>query len=431
MVMEDLPLIDHPQPHDQRIETLIAAFREHFGHDPDGIAEAPGRVNLIGEHVDYNDGLVLPFAVDRSVLCAWVKPDLDQVHDTSAQSLYRQLGEDLSGMVEFWSADLRDMYAIRSMFHDAHLIDQSRHHDWSDYPAGIVWALRNADIPYGGLCVSYAGNVPQGAGLSSSAALEVSIAGAFRDAFTVPITDRDLALLCQRAENEYVGVQCGIMDQFASALSKRDNALLIDCRTFDYKHVPLRLAEHNLAIVIANSAVKRELVTSAYNDRRRECEQAVARLRDLLARPDLASLRDVRASDLDTLNIDPGDIPLRRARHVVTEIGRVAETVDALARDDFTRVGELMVASHLSLKTDYDVSSEQLDLLVGLATAQDYVLGARLTGAGFGGCTVNLVRADRIDDFARDVIAPYRARTNLPAVTYATSPCDGLTVSRL
>jgi len=409
-------LIDRPHPHDRRVEALVAAYREQFGREPEGIAEAPGRVNLIGEHVDYNDGLVLPFAIDRSVLSAWSRRE--------------------SGGITFLSADgllpVRDTF--RTQAPEAIHYEQTRHNDWTDYPAGVLWSLVDRGLVQEtppGLITAINGDVPQGAGLSSSAALEISIAGAFRDAFALPIADRDLALLCQRAENEYVGVQCGIMDQFASALSKRDHALLIDCRTLDYRYVPLRLAEHGLAIVIANSAVKRELITSAYNDRRRECEQAVVRLRDSLGRPSLASLRNVRSSDLETLTIGPTDIPLLRARHVVSEIDRVAETVDALARDDFARVGELMVESHLSLNTDYEVSSEQLDLLVGLATAQDYVLGARLTGAGFGGCTVNLVRADRIEDFARDVIAPYRARTNLPAVMYVTTPQDGLCTWRL
>ena len=245
------------------------------------------------------------------------------------------------------------------------------------------------------------------------------------------MSDVELASLCQRAENEYVGVQCGIMDQFASALSKRDHALLIDCRTLAYRHVPLRLAEAGLAIVIANSAVQRELVTSAYNERRRECEEAVVRMGELLGRPELSSLRDVSAAEIAGIEISDGDVVLRRARHVVSEIGRVAEAVEALEGDDFGRLGELMVESHRSLRDDYEVSSEQLDLLVGLATAQEYVFGARLTGAGFGGCTVNLVRADRVEDFARDVIAVYRGRTALPAVMYVTAACDGLRTWRL
>ena len=408
---EDAPLIDVPVPHDERVERLIAAFREQFGRAPEGIAEAPGRVNLIGEHADYNDGLVLPFAIDRSVMCAW-EPDHDEHYFGVSVDHPECLTANLTAVPE-------------------------RSGTWLDYLWGVACALIkdgfiDLDGPrLHGATFICSGNVPEGAGLSSSAALEVALAGAIRSRSELALNDPYLALICQRAENEYVGVQCGIMDQFASALSKAGHALLIDCRTLAYKHVPLRLAEHGLAVVIANSAVRRELVTSAYNERRRECEEAVVRLRDLLGKPGLGSLRDVRSDEIDVSEIADDDVVLRRARHVVTEIDRVAEAVDALGRDDFARLGELMVASHLSLKTDYEVSSEELDLLVGLATAREYVLGARLTGAGFGGCTVNLVRADRVEDFAQEVIAPYRERTGLPAVMYATEACDGLRTWRL
>jgi galactokinase len=310
---------------------------------------------------------------------------------------------------------------------DAHEWDQVRHGDWTDYPIGVLWSqVAAGQLPEAtpGFEAAISGDVPQGAGLSSSAALEVALAGALRDAFSLPIDDAELAKLCQRAENEYVGVQCGIMDQFASTLSKRGHALLIDCRTLAYEHVPLRLEEAGLAVVIANSAVKRELASSAYNDRRRECEDAVTILRERLDRPDLISLRDVTLAELDRTHID--SIPLRRARHVVSEIGRVAAAVEALRTDGFAALGELMGESHRSLRDDYEVSSPQLDLLVGLATAQDYVLGARLTGAGFGGCTVNIVRADAVDAFERDIITPYRERTGLAAEMYVTSPQDGL-----
>ncbi len=398
-------LIDRPLPHEQRVETLIAVFEREFGRAPEGIAEAPGRVNLIGEHVDYNDGLVLPFAIDRSVLCAWARRDDDAV--------------------DAYSADFRE----HSRF-DLPNIARTASGAWPNYVRGVAErAGSKAQHHVGGLDLAIAGDVPQGAGLSSSAALEVAVAGAFRDAFDLPLDDVALARLCQRAENEYVGVQCGIMDQFASALSRRDHALLIDCRSLAHEAVPLRLAAAGLAIVIANSAVRRELIASAYNDRRRECEQAVAELRLRLDRPDLASLRDVSAADLERTEIDT--VPMKRARHVVTEIARVAAAVDALKRDDFEAAGRLMAESHVSLRDDYEVSSRELDLLVGLATAQDYVLGARLTGAGFGGCTVNLVRADAVDAFARDVIAPYRDRTGLPAVMYVTTPQDGLRTWRL
>jgi galactokinase len=388
-------LIDRPRPHEQRVETLIAAFNREFGGQPDGIAEAPGRVNLIGEHVDYNDGLVLPFAIDRSVQFAWArrKAPLPSVNASVVPIPER-----------------------------------------GDYIGAVRRALLDAGHRVFGsgsdaLDAAFHGDVPQGAGLSSSAALELAVAGAFRDAFDLQIDDVALAQLCQRAENEYVGVQCGIMDQFASALSRRDHALLIDCRSLAHETVPLHLADAGLTIVVANSAVRRELIASSYNDRRRECESAVTELRQRLDRPDLTSLRDVSAADLERTEIDT--IPMKRARHVVTEIGRVVAAVDALKRDGFEAAGRLMAESHISLRDDYEVSSRELDLLVGLANAQDYVLGARLTGAGFGGCTVNLVRAAAVETFARDVIAPYRDRTGLPAVVYVTTPQDGLRTWRL
>ena len=403
-----------------RAERLAAAaaFERAFGRPPDGVTEAPGRVNLIGEHVDYNDGLVLPFAIDRSVLCAWSRREESEIRayfmDYDASSRFdvsSHPGATASSRAPL-STEWRGVGGGAS----------------TSYIHAVVLALRDAGHVLGGIDFAITGDVPIGAGLSSSAALEVAVAGAIRSAFELPISDVDLALLCQRAENEYVGVQSGIMDQFASALSKRGHALLIDCRTLAYRHVPLRLAEAGLAIVIADSGVRRDLVSSAYNDRRDECEAAVAELRGLLARPDLASLRDVTAADLDAVIGDAPGVPLRRARHVVSEIARVAAAVDALAGDDFAALGRLMDESHQSLRQDYDVSSRELDLLAGLASAQDYVLGARLTGAGFGGCTVNLVRADALDAFERDVISPYRAATGHTAAMYVTSPEDGLRV---
>jgi galactokinase len=297
------------------------------------------------------------------------------------------------------------------------------------YVQAVAYAFQDTGAQLGALRLVLSGDVPQGAGLSSSAALEVAVAGALRDAFGLPIDDVALAQLCQRAENEYVGVQCGIMDQLASTLSRAGHALLIDCRTLAYEHVPLALGQAGLALVVVNSGVKRELATSAYNDRRRECLDAVAVLGARLGRPELTSLRDVTSQELERIDID--SVPLRRARHVVSEIGRVAATVEALRRADYAAVGALMQESHRSLREDFEVSSPELDLLVGLASAQDYVLGARLTGAGFGGCTISLVRAEAIDAFERDVVTAYRERTGLAAAMFTVSPSDGLLAWRM
>ena len=269
-------------PHEQRVDALVAAFRREFGRPPEGIAEAPGRVNLIGEHVDYNDGLVLPFAIDRSVVCAWARSR-------------RRLGDSPSVLKRCAANDAVRVLACSMMEITAH----RRGGRVTERGGRGRCATGAGHAGHAGLDVAIAGDVPQGAGLSSSAAIEVAVAGAFRDAFALPIDDVALAKLCQRAENEYVGVQCGIMDQFASVLSRRDNALFIDCRSLAYEAVPLRLEAAGLAIVVVNSAVKRELAASAYNDRRRECEAAVVELRGRLGRPDLASLRDVGVAELE------------------------------------------------------------------------------------------------------------------------------------
>lgn len=390
--------------HDERVQAIARVFGQQFGRAPEGFAEAPGRVNLIGEHVDYNDGLVLPFAIDRSVIVAWARRDDDGVWVYSADF------------------DEHSRFNLKN-------VTNAEPGVWANYVRGVASVLAATEMSVGGMEIALTGDVPQGAGLSSSAAIEVAVAGAFRDAYALPIDDVALARLCQRAENEFVGVRSGVMDQFASTVSRRGHALLIDCRTFAHEAVPLHLEAAGLAIVIADSGVTRRLVKSAYNDRRRECAEAGTLLREKLSRPELTSLRDVTVAAMDSLAIGAGDAdrPLRRARHVVTEIARVAATVDALGRDDFATVGALMEESHRSLRDDYEVSSPQLDLLVGLATAQEYVLGARLTGAGFGGYTVNLIRADAHAAFERDVMAPYRERTRLVASpSFVTTPQDGL-----
>lgn len=395
-----------PVPPEQRVEWMARGFVERLypRHAAEGVAIAPGRVNLIGEHVDYNEGLVLPFAIDQATYCMWARRDDDAVH------VWSDWHEDVAGFF---------------------LKDGPRPGEtgWKAYVHAVVRALLEDTAIPGGIDMLVYGDVPQGAGLSSSASLEVALAGALRDAFELAIDDVPLAQLCQRAENEFVGVQCGIMDQFASVLCERAHALLIDCRTLAHERVPLRLEAAGLSAVVVNSGVVRELSASAYNERRRECHQAVEHLGSILARPELASLRDVSAADMER-GFD-GSVPMRRARHVVSEIGRVAAAVDALASDDFTSVGALMQESHDSLRDDYEVSCSELDLLVALASAREYVIGSRLTGAGFGGCTINLVRTDALAAFEGDVVAPYRERTGLAAEVYVTAPSDGLRTWRL
>jgi galactokinase len=371
------------------------AFHYAYGKAPTVLCRAPGRVNLIGEHTDYNDGLVLPIAIDRSVAVAAAPRD--------------------DGVVRIYA----EQFAARDEW-KATAPRRTGRREWRDYVRGVAWALLDSGARIGGADMAIDGDLPLGAGLSSSAALELAVAGAFCAASGVEIERRKLALLCQQAENVFVGVQCGIMDQFASALGRAGDALLIDCRSLDVEWVPLRWEDRGLAIVVVDSQVPRRLAETPYNERREECARAAKCL-------GVTSLRDATEPDVAGL-----PEPLRRrARHVVRENGRVRKAVDALAGRDPERFGALMYESHESLRDDFEASCPELDLLVDLARRARGVLGSRLTGAGFGGCTVSLVQADALDDFRRDVLAPYRAETGLEAQMMVCQPADGLSVTHV
>jgi galactokinase len=357
--------------------SLEEAFRTRFGRSPEGVAEAPGRVNLIGEHLDYNDGLVLPAAIDRTVLVGFAARS-----DTE---------------VRVYSLD----FDGESRFSPDGPIVRDDAHPWSDYLRGVVSVLREEGFSGSGLDLAVAGNVPVGSGLSSSAALEVAALGAVRAAWELDFDDTQLALLGQRAENEFVGVQCGIMDQFTAALGVADHALLIDCRSLEHEAVPLRLAEQNFALVVADTGLPRRLERSEYNRRREECGEALALLRAAMP-----------------------------ARHVVSEMERVVDSVRALRQGDLDAFGGLMNTSHTSLRDDYEVSCPELDRLTELAQGLPGVVGARLTGAGFGGCTVNLVRADALNAFQREVVGRYNEETGLAGKMYVCRAAEGLHLRR-
>ncbi|MEE8347323.1 MAG: galactokinase [Dehalococcoidia bacterium] len=375
---------------------LLAAFRRRFDRPARLVAEAPGRVNLIGEHTDYNDGHVLPLAIDRTVAVAAAPRD--------------------SG-IRAYSLDYDDDDAFS--LDDIHSLPEG---GWRNYVRGVVWALREAGHRPCGVDLALSGDVPIGAGLSSSAALEVAVAAAFAAVSDISLDPRDLALLARRAENDFVGVQCGIMDQFAAVFGQRGHALLIDCRSHDVEPVPLGLALQGIAIVVVDSAVRRTLGDSPYNERRRECAQAAAAL-------GAPALRDVTPDELEGRQRELPPALYRRARHVATEEARVTTAVDALKRGDPAALGRLLYESHDSLRQDFQVSCREMDLLVELAGKVDGVMGARLTGAGFGGCTVNLVRKAALDSFRRGVVDAYRERTGLPAEMLVVSACEGLRVS--
>ncbi len=352
-----------------------AVFREYLG-DPTGavVARAPGRVNLIGEHTDYNDGFVLPSTIDRHVeVVARLRSD-------------RQ--------VRIVAADLGER-------RENHLDEPIDYTDsgWLPYVLGVVHELAQRGRIEFGVDIVFRGTVPRGAGLSSSAALEVATALALDAVFNLWLNPIDMARLCRDVEHRYAGVRCGIMDQFASRLGRSDHALLIDCRSLDARHVPMPLDNHRLVIV--DSGVRRELADSAYNQRRTECEEAVAILRE--AENSITSLRDLT---LDTLakheNVLPPDL-FTRCRHVVSENHRVLKACESLAGGDLPAFGRLMIASHFSLRNDFEVSHPALDRLVEEAIQVEGVLGARLTGAGFGGCTVNLVTETALPDIERQL----------------------------
>jgi galactokinase len=370
--------------------TLVATFRRAFGREPEVIAEAPGRVNLIGEHTDYNEGFVLPVAIDRTVAVAAAP----------------------STSLHVYSADFdaRDEWRIDAP-------RRTGRREWRDYVRGVAWALLDAGYELRGVDLAIAGDVPLGAGLSSSAALEVSVAGALCAVSGTEIELPRLALLCQKAENQFVGVQSGMMDQLASACSRAGDALLIDCRSLDLDFV--RLPE-NVAIVVVDSKVPRRLGETAYNKRRQECEAAAEAL-------GVESLRDAEIGEVEQL---PEPLE-RRARHVVSENERVLAAAEALRSGDVARAGELMNESHASLRDDFEVSTPELDLLVDLAARTECVIGARLTGAGFGGCTVNLVERDGVAGFEAGVVELYRKQTGLAAELFICAAVGGLRTSRV
>ena len=371
------------------------AFERLFGATPETVARAPGRVNLIGEHTDYNQGFVLPAAIDRYVWFA------------GRRCAERRL--------RLKSLDFQDGVEL-----DLDRLQRNGQHSWSNYVCGVAKYLEEGGHRLPGADVVFGGDVPREAGLSSSAAVEVAAARFWESLAGLKLDPVYLIKVARRAENEFVGVPSGIMDQFISALGRQDHALLLDCRDLFYRHVPLR---DDVKIVVCNSGVKRALAKSEYEVRVEQCREAVAQVSR--AGRTVKSLREVTLDDLQAAQDRLSDVVMRRARHVVTENQRVLDAVKVLREGDLNRFGELMNASHESLRRDYEVSSKELDVLVEIARQQPGVLGARMTGAGFGGCTVNLVRQAAAADFVRAVQEGYQRVLGLNAETYIFRASDG------
>jgi len=356
---------------------------------------APGRVNLIGEHTDYNDGFVMPAAIGFSTFVT-VSPRDD-----------RQLflfSENFSEEVEF---DLDDPNPLAT----GH---------WSDYSRGVAVTLERAGYRLNGATLQIHGDVPIGSGLSSSAAIEVATCYALLDNSALSIEPVEIAKLCQRAENEFVGMRCGIMDQFISCCGQVGKALMLDCRSLDYKLLPL---PHDARLVICNTMVKHALAAGEYNTRRAECEAGVRHFAQSL--PNVRALRDATEADLKHYGNDLSEVINRRCRHVITENARVLEAAKALEQDDLEAFGHLMNESHRSLRDDYEVSCKELDVMVELAQKVQGVYGARMTGGGFGGCTVSLVEVENVEEFKRTVAQGYTEATGLVPEIYVCSAAEG------
>jgi galactokinase len=386
---------------------LTASFERIYGSPPKVETRAPGRVNMLGEHVDYNQGVVLPAAIDRDV-CLAVAPTCDDVVTLHAL--------DLSEQVTF---RLGELEAKRDPSGESLP-------DWALYPAGVAWSLQKQGLGLSGIQAVYASNIPIGAGLSSSAAVEVAFATTWQALVGYQMDKIELARLCQRAENEYVGVSSGLMDQFASACGVEGHVLCFDTRSLEWSALQL---PPGTAIVIADSGVRRSLTSSAYNDRRSACEQAVELLRKYL--PGIQSLRDVSSVELAAYSAYLPPLVARRAEHVVKEIHRVDQAIIALHRGDARMFGGFMYASHKSLRDLYEVSIPELDAMVDIARDLPGIYGARLTGAGFGGCTVNLVEDKQANSFIQGLKQGYKEKTGWEAMVYLCQASQGAQTRQL
>jgi len=376
------------------LEELTAAFQKLYKGQP-RIYRAPGRVNLIGEHTDYNEGFVMPAAINFSTFVAITKRD-DQVLKIHSDVFKEEAEIDLA--------------------QDA---TPGRKH-WSDYPLGVAIKLKEAGHNISGANLLVHGEVPLGSGLSSSAAIEVSTGLALLDISGVEIDRLELAKICQKAENEFVGARTGLMDQFIACFGKADHAVMLDCRSLESRALPL---PDEVKPVVCNTMVKHELASSEYNARREQCEEGVRILSQHL--PNVNSLHNVTPDDVERFRVELGKVVFKRCLHVTTENNRVLRAANALRDRDLKTFGKLMNESHQSLRDDYEVSCKELDVMVDLAKPIEGVFGARMTGGGFGGCTINLVAVDAVDEFTQTIKNGYAEATGKHPQVYVCSAADG------
>lgn len=388
---------------------LAQSFEERYGAgEKPRVFRAPGRVNLIGEHTDYNDGFVLPIAIDREVMVA-------------ASACSSHLAS--IGSIDYDQSATFRITGLKPGSDGGWLTPPAP--GWAAYPAGVAWSLCDAGFEPSGIDAVFTSNVPIGSGLSSSAAVEVAFAIAWEHLSGFVLRRPDMARVCQRAENEYVGVKCGIMDQMISAMGKAGHALLIDCRDLSSQHVPL---PDNCSVIVGDTKVERSLASSAYNERRAQCEEAVR----IFQKHDgaIRALRDVTPEFISQHEDELPDVVRKRARHVVSENARTLLSVEALKRGDLATFGRAMIASHASLRDDYEVSCRELDAMVEAALRVEGVIGARMTGGGFGGCAVSLVRNDAVERYLNEVPAAYKKAAGIEPAVYVCQAADGASVVR-
>ena len=375
-------------------DQIVKKFKELFKKEP-MLIRSPGRINLIGEHTDYNDGFVFPAAIDKEIHFAVAKNDVN---------MFRFYAVDLEESFELKVEDLKKSETL-----------------WANYLLGVAAQYKNAGYKLEGVDCVFGGDIPLGAGLSSSAAIENGFAFALKEILKTPVSKIEMVKMGQKAEHEYAGVMCGIMDQFASMNGKKDHAIKLDCRSLEYEYANIDL--HDYEILLCDTNVKHELASSEYNTRRKECETGV----QILQKYDnnITALRDVSLSLLQEHREEFDPIVYKRCTFVVKENLRVEDAFSALANNDIVSLGNLMYQSHEGLRDNYEVSCKELDLLFDIAKKSDDVIGARMMGGGFGGCTINIVKKEKMNSFTEEIISEYSKITGIDPEIYSVKITDG------
>jgi galactokinase len=377
---------------------VIQAFRDKFGKDPALVVRAPGRINLIGEHTDYNEGFVLPAAIDRAVWFA-ISPRSDH-------------------QLVFHALDLEEEY--RGTLHEIARSSLG----WPNYLLGCFTVLQAGGYPLSGVNLVFGGDIPLGAGLSSSAAIECGILFALNELNQLGLSRPELARLAQKAENNFVGMNCGIMDMFASLMGKAGSAIKLDCRTLEYEYIPI-LAD-NTSILLCDTGVKHQLVDSEYNNRRQECEEGVRHLQTVY--PEIKSLRDISPEMLNSEKKQLRELVFQRCKYVIEENERVLSACKILKETGLTGLGTLLYASHAGLRNDYQVSCPELDFLIDQSPADNTFFGARMVGGGFGGCTLNVLKKDSVSDFKAFISKAYLKKWGRELRMWEVKITDGVEI---